>query len=316
MNRCLKCYLPLEAGEAGEWHRSCSRSFFTADEPPLITLDDETIQTLAEESSRKGVTTAGVQQKLSLHLDSIQGSTKLTLVNHPSGYILKPQSPEYPHLPQLESVAMHLADAAMVQAVEHALVRLENGQLAYITKRIDRRFMKDTVTKIAMEDFCQLSDRLTEDKYKGSYEQCGAIVQRHSSQAMLDLTNLFYLLVFSFVIGNNDMHLKNFSLYTPQRGLTMLTPAYDLLPVTLVLPQDKEETALTLCGKKNKITRRDFLSLAKTYEIPDKVAVNLISRLLDMQDEFALIIRRSFLDEDLQAQLIALIDERMRRLSV
>ena len=96
----------------------------------------------------------------------------------------------------------------------------------------------------------------------------------------------------------------------------MLTVAYDLLPVTLVLSQDKEETALTLCGKKNKITRRDFLALARTYKIPDKVAVNLISRLLGLQDEFALIIRRSFLDEKLKAQLIALVEERMRRLSV
>ena len=312
MNRCLKCCLPLEAGDMREWHRSCSRSFFAADAPPLIALDDETLQNLGEESSKEGWSIAGVQQKLSLAAPVKEGTKRF----HPSAYILKPQSPEYPHLPQLESVAMHLADAAKIQAVEHALVRLENGQLAYITKRIDRRFMKDTVTKIAMEDFCQLSGRLTEDKYKGSYEQCGAIVQRFSSQAMLDLTNLFYLLVFSFVIGNNDMHLKNFSLYTPERGRTMLTPAYDLLPVTLVLPQDKEETALTLCGKKNKITRRDFLSLAKTYKIPDKVAVNLISRLLGMQDEFALIIRRSFLDEKLQAQLMALIEERMRRLSV
>ena len=312
MNRCLKCCLPLEAGEAGEWHRSCSRSFFAADAPPLINLDDETLQTLGEESSKEGWSIAGVQQKLSLAAPVKEGTKRF----HPSLYILKPQSPEYPHLPQLESVAMHLADAAKIQAVEHALVRLENGQLAYITKRIDRRFMKDTVTKIAMEDFCQLSGRLTEDKYKGSYEQCGAIVQRFSSQAMLDLTNLFYLLVFSFVIGNNDMHLKNFSLYTPERGRTMLTPAYDLLPVTLVLSQDTEEIALTLCGKKNKITRRDFLSLAKTYKIPDKVAVNLISRLHGMQDEFSLIIRRSFLDEKLKAQLMALIEERMRRLSV
>ncbi|MCK9548495.1 MAG: HipA domain-containing protein [Sphaerochaeta sp.] len=312
MNRCLKCYLPLEAGDMGEWHRRCSRSFFSTDEPPLITLDDKTLQALAAESCREGWSIAGVQPKLSVAALVKEGVKRF----HPSGYIIKPQSPEYPHLPQLESVAMHLSDAAKIRTVEHALVRLENGQLAYITKRIDRRFTKDSVTKIAMEDFCQLSDRLTEDKYKGSYEQCGTIVQRHSSQAMLDLTNLFYLLVFSFVIGNNDMHLKNFSLYTPQRGRTMLTVAYDLLPVTLVLSQDKEETALTLCGKKNKITRRDFLSLAKTYEIPDKVAVNLISRLLGMQDEFALIIRRSFLDEKLQAQLIALIEERVRRLSV
>ncbi len=234
MKRCLKCYLPLEEGEIGEWHRRCSRSFFTADEPPLIALDDETIQTLAKESSKEGWSIAGVQQKLSLAA-LVKEDTKRF---HPSLYILKPQSPDHPHLPQLESVAM------------------------------------------------------------------------------LDLTNLFYLLVFSFVIGNNDMHLKNFSLYTPERGRTMLTPAYDLLPVTLVLPQDKEETALTLSGKKNKITRRDFLSLAKAYTVPDKVAVNLISRLLTMQDEFTLIIRRSFLDESLQAQLIALIEERMRRLSV
>lgn len=310
MRRCLKCYLPLEGGETGEWHRSCSRSFFATDEPPLIALDDETLQNLGEESSKEGWSIAGVQQKLSLAAPVKEGTKRF----HPAGYIIKPQSPEYPHLPQLESVAMHLADAAKIRTVDHALVHLENGQLAYIAKKIDRRFTRDAVTKIAMEDFCQLSGCLTEDKYKGSYELCGALVQRHSSQAMLDITSLFYLLVFSFVIGNNDMHLKNFSLYTPERGRIVLTPAYDLLPVALVLPQDKEETALTLCGKKSKITRRDFLSLAKTYKIPDKVAGNLIGRLLGMGDEFALIIGRSFLDENLQAQLTAMIEERMRRL--
>ncbi|HZJ87532.1 MAG TPA: HipA domain-containing protein, partial [Sphaerochaeta sp.] len=172
----------------------------------------------------------------------------------------------------------------------------------------------ERVRKLTMEDFCQLSGRLTEDKYKGSYEQCGAIIRRYSTQAMLDSTNLFYLILFSFVIGNNDGHLKNFSLYTPEPGHTFLSPAYDLLPVSLVLPQDPKESALTLNGKKSRISRRDFLSLADSLQLPRNVAPRFIDRLHTLQDVFSRIITDSFIPQTYQEQLIALIDQRLRRL--
>jgi serine/threonine-protein kinase HipA len=313
MKRCHKCLLPLTSENTGQWHTRCIRSFFNSDELPLIALDERTLLALATESTEYGVTTAGVQPKLSLHLDP-QKSPRLTVVNHPSGYILKPQSPDYPNLPQLESTAMHLAQAAKIRTVDHALIQIESGELAYITKRIDRRITKKSYSKIAMEDFCQLSGRLTEDKYKGSYEQCGAILRQHSSQALLDVTNLFYLLVFSFVIGNNDMHLKNFSLYTPEKNRTILTPAYDLLPITLIFPNAQEETALILNNRKNNIGRSDFIALAKNLGLHPNVANRLIDRLLSLYPVFEETITNSFLGDDQQRELKELITQRMKRL--
>ncbi|MFA5446880.1 MAG: HipA domain-containing protein [Sphaerochaeta sp.] len=316
MNRCLACYEPLSAEERDGWHRRCSRSFFSLDRPPSIALDRASLHSYAQSLVREGVTTTGVQPKLSVGLSTTKGSAKLTMIDYPAGYILKPQSPEYPHLPELESAAMHLAQSAKIQTVEHGLLRLEDNSLAYITKRIDRRVEDGTLTKIAMEDFCQLSGRLTEDKYKGSYEACGSLIKRHSHQTMLDLTNFFYLLIFSFVIGNNDMHLKNFSLYTSGKGLPSLTPAYDLLPVALALPEDPDEMALTISGKKNRLRRADFIALATHVGILEKVAERLIDRLITMKPAFDQIIDHSFLNTNEQSQLKRLIEGRMQKLAV
>jgi len=162
---------------------------------------------------------------------------------------------------------MRLADAATITTVPHALLYLDDGTLAYITKRIDRKGKR----RIAMEDFCQLSGRLTEDKYKGSYEMCVKLLQKWSSRPLLDMTNFFYLLLFCFVTGNSDMYLKNFSLIADSPGTYVLAPAYDLLPVTLLLGDDKEEMAPPLCGKKAKLSYATFLQFGKNIGIADKV---------------------------------------------
>jgi serine/threonine-protein kinase HipA len=224
------------------------------------------------------------------------------------------QTEEYAHLPELEDATMHMADAASIQTVPHALIPLHDGSLAYISKRIDRVIIKQEIHKLPMEDFCQLSSRLTEDKYKGSYEQCGKLINTYSSQNMLDITNFWYLLVFCFITGNSDMHLKNFSLYAPDGRRYQLTPAYDLLPATLVLPEDKEETALSLGGKHSRLNRLDFLQLAQHLNISPKVGERLIHRLLTLEDVFIEIVGASHLTEEEKQTFEALIRSRMRRL--
>jgi serine/threonine-protein kinase HipA len=211
MKRCLSCGKPLTPDDT-LWHSRCINSFFGTNELPSISLDSEALEAWGRESTQIGITVPGVQKKLSLHLEAYRGKGKLTLNGHPPGYILKLQADEYHHLPELEDVVMRMADVASLETVPHALLRMQDGTLAYISKRIDRIQTEERIQKLPMEDFCQLSSRLTEDKYKGSYEQCGKIIRRYSSQPMLDLTNFWYLLVFCFITGNSDMHLKNFSL--------------------------------------------------------------------------------------------------------
>lgn len=311
MTRCLYCNKPISLEEHNlQWHPACIKKFFgTSSLPTLKMVDTSLLVEVATNSIKQGYTVPGVQKKLSLHLLNNHGKGQLTVIGYPLGYIIKLPTAEYPLLPEYEHLTMHLASLAKIPTVEHALYRLEGGTLAYLTKRIDRIGDK----KVAMEDFCQLGGRLTEDKYRSSYEQLGKIVKTHSRR-LLDAVNLWYLLLFCFVTGNSDMHLKNFSLYAPNEEQYILSPAYDLLPTNLIIPEDNEESALTLRGKRNKLTRKDFIYLAELYGIQPKTVEGLLAQLVNLQESFFEVIEQSFLPNDEQEAYKALITERMNRL--
>lgn len=320
-NHCLCCLKSLDASSTQEksqgFHKSCLKKIFGKAVLPDVELSDDILEQLAQKSSRDGITVAGVQKKLSLHLISENTSDaqlRLTLLGYPQGYILKPQSSEFAFLPQNEHIVMTMANIAKIHTVLHSLIPLSDNSLAYITKRIDRDTTNpDVSNKIHMEDFCQLSERLTEDKYKGSYEQCAKIIKDFSSQPGLDLNEFFYRLVFCFITGNSDMHLKNFSLIH-KNGIT-LSDAYDLLSVNLAMPDDKEETALTLNGKKSRIYKKDFLEFARSIKIPEDSAKKMILHLISLKDDFCNTARSSLLPEQMQQFLCDLITERCQRLS-
>lgn len=168
-----------------------------------------------------------------------------------------------------------------------------------------------------MEDFCQLDFRLTQDKYRGSYERCAKVIERYSSQRGLDMSELFIRLVFSFIVGNSDMHLKNFSLIERAAGSEdyHLSQAYDLLPVNVIMPEDKEQFALTMNGKKRNLRRKDFLVFASACGIHEKAAEKMIARLLRMKPKFLDLCAASFLPKHMKEQLCALIEERCSMLS-
>lgn len=205
---------------------------------------------------------------------------------------------------------MHLAEAARIEVVPHCLIRLADGKLGYITKRIDRT---NGGEKIDMEDMCQLTLHPTEYKYKGSYEQIAKTIMQYSSTPKLDLTNYMQLLLFCFVTGNNDMHLKNFSLYRPSKGY-QFSPAYDLLNVAIVNPKDKEELALTLSGKKTRLRLADFLNAAKTMGLEEKVVRHLIAGLHKAFPKWQQIIKESFLSEEQKIAYEELVISRFDRL--
>lgn len=309
--RCLCCGKTLSTPNETGWHKACIKRFFGTTELPEIDINNETLNLLATETTNKGFTVPGVQKKLSLHLVSDGSKPRLTLVNYPTGYILKPQVAEFEALPESEQLIMEMADMAGISTVPHALIK-GSGGLAYITKRVDRNLTKDNIEMLAMEDFCQLDLRLTEDKYKGSYERCAKIIKKYSSRIGIDITEFYIRLVFCFIVGNSDMHLKNFSLIETAEGSQeyVLSPAYDLLPVNANLPEDKEQFALTMNGKKMHILKGDFLKFASTCDIPRKTAIKLIQNLVSYTPKWLKMCDDSILPDDLKERLRQIIIER------
>ena len=211
---------------------------------------------------------------------------------------------------------MQMAAASGLSVVPHALVRLKDGY-AYLTRRVDRVCGKDhgSLQMLAMEDFCQLDLRLTQDKYRSSYERCVKVIERYSVQPGLDLSELFLRLVFCFLTGNSDMHLKNFSLIETVQGsgAYVLSPAYDLLPVNVIMPEDKEEFALTMNGKKTHLRRNDFLVFAETAGISRKAADGMIQKMLGRLPRWSELCEESLLPADMKKALIELMQTRCGR---
>lgn len=307
MTRCLCCGKPLTAASAGGWHKACIRRFFGTAELPDLMISPEVLEALTRESTNRGLTVPGVQKKLSLTL-SHEGRSRLTLLDYPTGYILKPQAEEYRALPEMEFLVMTMAEATGIRTVPHALLTMEDGSFAYITRRVDR--MDGQMP--AMEDFCQLDRRLTEDKYKGSYERCAKIIREYAWAANYDLAELFLRLVFCFVTGNSDMHLKNFSLLESAEGSGQygLSPAYDLLAVNVV-SADTEEFALSMNGKKTHLRKKDFLLFAENAGIPGTAAQRMMRKVLSMKAKYEEMIADSYIPEDMKEALAALMRERM-----
>ncbi len=310
IKHCLCCLKPLKENDS-LYHPSCLKKLFNSSSIPKIELNENILQELAKKTTQEGITVQGVQKKLSLHLISDRTENRLTLIGEPQGYILKPQSSDFDFLPEVEQLTMCMAAKAKIQTPPHALIYVNNQSLAYIIKRMDRN---EDGTKNHMEDFCQLSERLTEDKYKGSYEQCAKIIQNYSSQPLLDISDFYYRLLFCFVTGNSDMHLKNFSLIQNNSNEWKLSDTYDLLSVNLVLKEDKEETALTLNGKKSKLQRKDFLTFAEKCKIPEKAAVKMINKTISLKEDFISIAKSELLPDEMQGDFIKLIEERCNRL--
>jgi serine/threonine-protein kinase HipA len=231
--------------------------FFGTKEIPQLNYTSNDLEKLAIQVIQDQTSLTGVQPKLSLHLNEYEGSQRLTIVGLWGGFICKPQTLQFEQMPETEDLTMHLAELARIDVVPHTLIRMADDALCYLTRRIDRTA---TGEKIAMEDMCQLTERQTEHKYKSSYERIAKAIGQYSSIPKMDITNYFEVILFSWITGNNDMHLKNFSLYEPNDGMIRLAPAYDLINAAILNPKDDEELALTLNGKKKKLKHSDFIA--------------------------------------------------------
>ena len=311
--RCLYCYLPLTENEI-DFHEKCSKKIFGQPNVPELPYSENNMEELAGQIIKTQTAVTGVQPKLSLHLASGANQKepkRFTIVGLWGGYILKPPTPHYLQLPEVEDLTMHLAEIAKIKVVPHTLIRLQSSHLAYITKRMDR-VKKE---KLHMEDMCQLTERLSEDKYQGSYEQIAKAIQKYSVNPGLDVINFFELVLFSFLTGNADMHLKNFSLIQQPGIGPVLSPAYDLVATALVNAADDEDLALTLNGKKKKIKRSDFIAAFNTLKLDKKQQDNIFKKMEKASPKWMDFIDISFLSDEFKEAYKALVKGRFLRLT-
>lgn len=312
--RCLHCYQPLFESNS-DFHEACNKRFFGQLKTPQLNYSLDNLQELASKVIQSQMAVTGVQAKVSLSLyrkEEKNLTKKLTIVGLYGDYILKPPSEHYEQLPELESATMHMADVCGIKVVPHSLVKLQDETLCYITKRVDRT----RKGKLHMEDMCQLSERLTEDKYKGSHEQVAKLILKYSSSPLLDVSNFYEQVLFSFFTGNSDMHLKNFSLLEKEGQGLSLCPAYDLVPTALVNPADTEELALTLNAKKRKLKYNDFLSAYEKCGLSKKVLDNTLELFVYAKPEMETVLGKSFMSEEFRMKYLALIKSRYKQLGL
>jgi serine/threonine-protein kinase HipA len=288
--------------------------FFGTSTPPKIKYSLNQMDELAKNVVERSVAVPGVQPKLSMSL--IKGAktssdTRLTVVDELGGnYILKPPSDRFPEMPENEHVTMRMAEAFGIRVVPSSLIRLLSGELCYITKRIDR---KETGEKIHMLDMYQITEAF--DKYKSSMEKVGKALDNYSRNTLLDKTFYFDLTLFVFLTGNNDMHLKNFSMIESSLGW-MFSPAYDLLNVAIVFPEDTEELALTLIGKKKKLKREHFEQFGKGLGLTTKQIKGTFNRMIIHKSSAYDWIESSFLSNDMKIACKELLEKRYKQLGL
>lgn len=292
MPNCLICY---QHTTDELYHSKCAKQFFGTSNMPTLELNKKLLTELAEQTINKRIAVTGIQPKLSVTLEKRKGSGRLTIVGLWGEYILKPQHNKLPAMPETEDLTMHLAQIFGIEVCEHTLLRATDGSLVYLARRFDREKGK----KIHVEDFCQLSGFLTENKYKSSYERAGKLILAHCTNTGLDIIKYFELLLFCYLTGNNDMHLKNFSLIHRPESIDF-SPAYDLVNVNLVFPKDQEEMALLLNGRKKKIHLRDFEALGTVLGIPEKVRQNSYRKFSSRNESVQQMIELSFLPQGMQ----------------
>jgi len=310
-NKCLYCYNDLS--DEVNYHHKCALEFFGSKLAPKLEYTLGQMSELAKDVIERSVSVPGVQAKLSMSLVNEtheQSDKRLTVVDALGGnYILKPPTDDFPEMPANEHLTMRLAELYGIPVVKSSLMKLKSGELAYVTKRIDRTA---DGTKIHMIDMFQITEAF--DKYKGSMEKVGKAINSYSSNTLLDKLTLFELTIFSFITGNNDMHLKNFSMINTEFGWS-LSPAYDLLNVSILIPDDTDELALTLNAKKRKFKKSDFEKFGSELGLSTKQINGVFKRFTKHQHKAVELIELSFLSTDAGLKYIEVMDERYARLA-
>ncbi len=277
---------------------------------PLEFTKDELLEEAAARSVK--ISLEGVQPKLSAILSVSDSSFILCDIN--GKYIIKPQQYLYSELPENEDLTMRLAGIVGIEVPQHGLVYDKTGILHYFIKRFDR---VNRTRKYPVEDFAQLSLKNRDTKYDSSMEKVSAIIEKYCTFPVIEKIKLFKLTLFNFLVGNEDMHLKNYSLIT-KNGITALSPAYDLLNTTIALKTATEEIALPLNGKKNNLNRKDLVNYwgNERLGLNIRTVENILNELKKAIPLWEKEINISFLSDKMKVAYLALLKKRQIHLNI
>lgn len=306
MNRCPITYEPCENLYSGNGLKRLSHQLTGL--RPLSFTSQELRQEASARASKMSI--QGVQPKLSARLQVKE--QQFSLVDQGGLYILKPQTADCVQVPENEDLTMRLAAFAGIEVPLHGLLHGQDGAMTYFIKRFDRIARKG---KRHVEDFAQLGSRNRETKYRSSMEQVARLVETFCTFPVVEKVKLLRITLFSFLVGNEDMHLKNFSIIR-NKDVISLTPAYDLLNTTIILPQPEEELALPLNARKNKLKRKDFLEYfaKERLRLPGRVIDKMLADLNKVRPEWEALIGISFLSDEMKGKYLQVLDERFARI--
>jgi len=301
MAACLICLQPVSEKPA-TYHSRCVKRLFGTSRPPVIQIELARLHTAA--LAMVGHTSlSGIQRKISLELSSERDTLQIAMAA--ARFMLKPQTPTYPALPENEFVTTRLANLVGIATAVGGLVPLRDGSLAYIAQRFDR--LPDG-RKLRQEDFCQMASKSPKDKYEGTAELCVRLVRQHATEPGIEVLKLFRLLVFSWWTGNGDMHLKNFSLTADLQGRHQLSPAYDLACTRLVLPNDT--LALPVQGRRDDLTRSHWCDLGAYCRLPQRAYERVLDQLAQSCDVACALVNASPLPPAMRGEYTELLRSR------
>lgn len=307
--RCLICERTVEENSEKNFHPSCAFKLFKVKSLPKINFSYEDVPLKAELMIGK-MSISGVQPKLSVKLDETR--KELEVIAKGGTHILKPSPEHFPHLAENENFCMNLAQEFGIETPPHGLLPLSDKRLVYIVIRFDRIIEKGEMKKIHVEDFAQLLQRT--DKYDGSIKQIGKFLIGHSEIPFIDTQKLFRQVLFCYLIGNGDAHLKNFAMIKEENKGYRLSPAFDMVSSRLVIPSEAEEMALSINGKRNKLSLVDFKSLAAMLELSEKNLSEMLEETQILASNFDALLSNSFLPEEFKKRLRELFKKRYERL--
>lgn len=302
MNNCLCCQKPIRNG--GRYHLKCLKDLFGRQRVPIIPFGLADIPAQVIKTGAR-MSISGVQMKLSVRINS--DTSTLETVAEGGTHILKPDPTQYPELPQNENICMNIASELSMSVPPHGLFPMADGKFCYIIKRFDRL----DGTKLHTETVFQILG--AEDKYRGSLEHVGKVIRAHAANVGLDSINFFERALLCFLIGNGDMHLKNWAILTNREGTIAFAPCYDFVSSKVYIP-DEADSALTINGKQNKLSRTDFEALATSLKINSKPADNIFQKLHKAKERFREMCHSSELSNPMQEKLVSIIDSRFKQL--
>lgn len=308
MTRCLVCYQKTDDVHA-IYHEQCARDVFRVPWIPTIAIDHANIHQSAVAMAGH-MSISGAQPKVSACLDRTH--RLLVLAQHSGEFILKPPS-TFPKIPENEALCMQLAKLAQIAVPPSGLIKTTDNTLVYLVRRFD---LLAEQKKLHVEDFAQIMNVPSAPsylKYEGSYETLARSIQSNCTNTTLELLVFFERLLFAFLIGNGDMHLKNFSIIYQENGDLRLSPAYDLLSTKLVIPKESD-MALHMNGKKNKLTRVDFEIFGHNIGLAQKTIQITLNSFEKLHDPFAKLVKESFLPKSMVGDFLNILEDRFRRI--